>query len=262
MSTYALVHLVIWRTQMQHLPDVEDDLKDWQSACKAVDFDLDIAESATFYECLLDTWSDPGWSNPGGENGLSRISIAFNNLRVEPQEKDYVRLLPALTAAFDAMVRLGIGHQSLPEFAIPVAYAGVNIASNLNIATKRSRIAVEASATLCTLYRGYYIDPDFNFCLRVLEHAISLGVRYRPDCIFDSHHNVTIYDCFVYYDWVDIWEEILEELGIDPDWASKENERRKRVVLAETSAHEVSVGVDTSDILQVQRRKVYSVSDD
>ncbi|KAI1840820.1 hypothetical protein JX266_012968 [Neoarthrinium moseri] len=63
---------------------------------------------------------------------------------------------------------------------------------------------------------------------------------------------------FWFDDWEDIWEDILEGYGIDPDWAFEEDERRKRVEMGTTSAHEVQRPIQSAnDILQVQHRRPF-----
>ncbi|RYP86967.1 hypothetical protein DL770_004848 [Monosporascus sp. CRB-9-2] len=106
-------------------------------------------------------------------------------------------------------------------------------------------------------YRGYYISERSAAKLRFFEHVISTGIADDPDCIFDSHYRVTVYDWFWHYGWKHIWDEILEEHGFDPDWVRDGDERRKRVVTGETSAHEVKVGVDTAEVQQMKRRRAY-----
>ncbi|KAH8204698.1 hypothetical protein TruAng_001173 [Truncatella angustata] len=111
-------------------------------------------------------------------------------------------------------------------------------------------------------YRGYFVVGKLAFSLNFLEHVIHLGISYRPDCIFDTYQGSTIYDIFWYTDWEDVWEGILEDHGIDPSWACEENERRKRVVLGQTSAHDVASPTQSAaDIVQVKRRQTYHVAE-
>ncbi|KAI0977070.1 hypothetical protein F4678DRAFT_411674 [Xylaria arbuscula] len=109
------------------------------------------------------------------------------------------------------------------------------------------------------VYRGFYVEStDTLKCLKLVEHVISAAIKQRPDCIFDSLWGLTIYEHFQWCRYEELWRQILAENGIDPDWAREENERRKRVVIGETSAHEVSVGVDVSKITEVTRRKAFT----
>jgi hypothetical protein len=91
-----------------------------------------------------------------------------------------------------------------------------------------------------------------------MEHVIIRGIELHPDSIFDVNRGMTIYDWFNFYDYEDIWEQILEEQGIDPDWAWDEKERRKRVMTGATSARDIDTPVqNASDILQVKRRQPF-----
>ncbi|KAI1425840.1 hypothetical protein F5Y12DRAFT_322043 [Xylaria sp. FL1777] len=108
------------------------------------------------------------------------------------------------------------------------------------------------------IYRGYYVERNVALkCLQLVERVISTGIKRRPDCIFDSFYGRRIYDYFEFVGYRSLWDQILEEHGIDPDWAWHESERRKRVVTGDTSAHEVSIGVDVSQITNVTKRKAF-----
>ncbi|KAI1874007.1 uncharacterized protein JN550_002586 [Neoarthrinium moseri] len=131
--------------------------------------------------------------------------------------------------------------------------------AQLNIAEEELLIAKEPSLKRTARYRcGYYIHPHLDPYLHFLEDIISLGFRYRPDCIFDEYDDETIHDMFRFDDWGDIWEEFLESLGINVEWAFEEDERRKRVKMGTTSAHEVQRPIQSAqDILQVQHRRPF-----
>lgn len=55
----------------------------------------------------------------------------------------------------------------------------------------------------------------------------------------------------------DTWEKILEEHGIDLGWVIDEEDRRQQAMTGETSAHEVSVGTDITQVLQMTKRRTY-----
>ncbi|KAI8627640.1 hypothetical protein F5Y19DRAFT_440645 [Xylariaceae sp. FL1651] len=140
-------------------------------------------------------------------------------------------------------------------------------------------------------YRGYYayskLVPRFKF----LEHVISTVIKQQPGLIFDTFMGRTVCDWLrdsyfprvweplwvpilkgfgidPVHDWFQgcvfkrVWEGILEEHNIDPAWALEENERRRRAVAGNTSAHEISVVVDVSTIQEVTRRKAYKSTEE
>ncbi|RYP74092.1 hypothetical protein DL769_004109 [Monosporascus sp. CRB-8-3] len=162
------------------------------------------------------------------------------------------------TDAFDALVQRGIcgaGPGQTPK--IPMGLAACKMTVELNGARSKGSMGMAPSPHEPVPYRGYCISARSAAILECLEHVLTTGIAYEPDCIFDSYEGVTVYDMFRYFGWKDLWDEILEEHGFDPDWVWEENERRKRVVLGETSAHEVKVGVDTTEVQQVKRRRAY-----
>ncbi|KAI0835280.1 hypothetical protein F5Y06DRAFT_289188 [Hypoxylon sp. FL0890] len=212
-------------------------LQDWKSLCQFVDLDLNI---------------------PGGSNFIEQVIFQFSHWEsMGPAGLDVPNLLDMITT-FDAVVQLKIGSDgSAGTMDIPVAYAASCIYWTLKAAREQSLIADEATPTLSISYRGYYAHPDVATCLNFLEYVISKEIKRRPDCIFDIHNNITASD-WLYITWGrHIWEAILEEHGFDVGWVYEENKRRKRVVTGDTSAHEVSVGVDASSIREVTRRRGY-----
>ncbi|KAK9420147.1 hypothetical protein SUNI508_06675 [Seiridium unicorne] len=153
-----------------------------------------------------------------------------------------------------------LGHcTDLSKIQFPVAYAAHLMVWLLNAAKSTSYIALELSSKLSVLYsRRYYIQPRLEPCLLYLDKIISLGIKIRPDCIFDQYEDEAVHDMFLFNDWKDIWENILSDHGIDPDWALGENEKRKRIAMGQTSAHDIQTPLQTaSDVLQVQHRRAF-----
>jgi hypothetical protein len=239
---------------------LDNDLFEWSSVCTAMSFDFNVPDDNTFYHRLVLRFSE--WDANSLPISLLTGEIHYRRgENLEPEDFNFA--LSRLTTGFDSLIRQRIGSSHLTtSFEIPVALAAFQIVNNLRKAQEQSLIASNPTATLCRHYRNYYIDYDLELSLKFLEHVISLGISYRPDCIFDTLYDQTIYDQFWYYDWEDVWEQILEEHGIDPEWAFEEDKRRKRVVLGDSSAHEVRVGVDAAEILQVQRRRVFEADGD
>ncbi|KAK6068481.1 hypothetical protein SCUP234_11151 [Seiridium cupressi] len=153
-----------------------------------------------------------------------------------------------------------IGHcTDLSKIQFPVAYAADLMVRLLNAAKSTSYIALELSSKLSVLYsRRYYIQPRLEPCLLYLDKIISLGIKIRPDCIFDQYEDEAVHDMFLFNDWKDIWENILSDHGIDPDWALGEKEKRKGIAMGQTSAHDIQTPLQTaSDVLQVQHRRAF-----
>ncbi|RYP34314.1 hypothetical protein DL767_004308 [Monosporascus sp. MG133] len=162
---------------------------------------------------------------------------------------------------FDALVQRigGVGLGQRPE--IPVGAAALNMALELPKTRSQGSMGMASSPEESVLYRGYYVSERLAAKLRFLEHVISTGITAKPDCIFDTYMLYTVYEVLPFCGQKDVWDQILEEHGFDPAWAREENERRKRMVTGETSAHEVKVRVDTAEVQQMKRRRAYERED-
>ncbi|KAI2470822.1 hypothetical protein F4781DRAFT_441423 [Annulohypoxylon bovei var. microspora] len=216
------------------LQQLQTDLQDWVSVCRFLDFDFNIPGERTFLE----------------------IVIGFFSILEFRTSRNYREL-------FDMIVEQRIGcSNSADPYDIPVASVARKIQSNLNNAYKISLISKEVSSTLSVSYRGYYTHPTNAEILNFLEYVISKGIMQRPGCIFDTYRDWSITKWFENPPWEYIWEGILEDNGFDVDWVYEEDARRQRVVTGETTAHEVDVGVDTSKVLEMKRRRGYENSDD
>ncbi|KAI2632435.1 hypothetical protein GGR54DRAFT_583445 [Hypoxylon sp. NC1633] len=134
---------------------------------------------------------------------------------------------------------------------IPVYLAATFLIKGL----ERESILSMHEPTNCP-YCGSFISHNF------FVHVIMRGIAQRPDCVFDSDDDVTISDMFRDEHHKEIWDEILESSGLDPDWVREEDERRKRVVTGGTTAHEVSVGTDAAQVLDVQRRRGHTFTEE
>ncbi|OTA91945.1 hypothetical protein M434DRAFT_32217 [Hypoxylon sp. CO27-5] len=223
------------------LKGVAQSFKDWYSICQLVDLDFTIPGERSFLVGIIAR--------------LSRLSIN------KPPDKRGMSLLDTIDL-FNAIIQLRIGSDgSADTMDIPVAYAIRCIKRRMGHAYKESLIANEATPTLSVPYRGYYVHPVVADSLNFLENIISKEITRRPDCIFDTYRGKTASGWYI-SNWQYIWEEILKEHGFDVDWVYKEDERRKRVVTGETSAHEVSVGVDGSNIRDARRRRGYENPDE
>jgi hypothetical protein len=243
--------------------EIDSFLRELHTACKSVAFDFNVEGSPSFYESIVFHFGSWG-VHPTSSSYMNELSARMEKMGSTICEiLTYKGVLNRCIKIFDAIFRQGIGSQGPePYFEIPVSYAAYKMTSHLREARENSFIAEEISPSLCVLYRNHYIDRELDFALRFLEHVISLGISYHPDCIFDKdEYGYTVCDRFYISGWEHIWKQILEEHGIGPDWAFEEDERRKRVVVGDTSAHEVSVGFDTFEILQVQRRRAFEADE-
>ncbi|KAI2622156.1 hypothetical protein GGS26DRAFT_249622 [Hypomontagnella submonticulosa] len=215
----------------------DKELRDWASVCQLVDFDFNVDVA-------------------GRHHFLVRVVVSMvDSIEVDNIE-NYMK-------AFDSIVSQRIGIASSDgSMDIPMTLVGNLMWGLLKADYGKSLVAHEASPTLSASYRGYYMHPNLACQLVFLEHVISKGIAENPDSIFIAYHGWTISDMFYGTPWQHIWEEILEEHGFDVGWVYEEDERRARVITGETSAHEVSVGADTSRALEVKRRRGYENTDD
>lgn len=239
----ALLFLYVANTTAElPLSDVTHLIDQWVDTCREVEFDFNTSKR-TFLESAV----------YGAIVYMGRF--VSEHLNRWP-DRDY---LDITIEVFDALVRKVESTDFLrtQKPIIPVAYAAVEMVFELSEARKNQPIAETASPDLCISYRGYYVSQILAMRLKFLEHVISTGIADRPDCIFDSCCNITIYDWFWDGGWEGIWDQILEEHGFDPEWVIDEDERRKRVVTGETSAHEVSLGSDVGQAQQMTRRRAY-----
>lgn len=177
-------------------------------------------------------------------------------LKVDRERNSIFHIYPLglnrLTAAFDTLLQGRTGSVgSTQNSAIPVAYTVRCMIYQLCYEARRP------SASRTSRYRGHHVCKGAMITLEFYEHVISTGIADRPDCIFDTYKGITIYDMFFRMYFEDTWDQILEEHGFDPKWVREEDKRRKRVVIGDTSTHEVRVGADASQALQVKKRRAY-----
>lgn len=209
-------------------------LQDWDSICRLVDLDFNIPGKDGFLEMLVRTLSL--WK-------ADEIADEFEGSLCEK------------IASFETVVRLRLGSDgSADTMDIPVAYAARHLYAVVLNAHGQLLLTNEATPTLSIPYRFFYVHPVVANCLNFLEYVISKGITRRPDCIFDILCDVQVPNAYWYRF---IWDGILRKHGFDVEWVYKECMRRKRVVTGETSAHEVSVGVDGSSIRDARRRRGY-----
>ncbi|KAI0118543.1 hypothetical protein F4776DRAFT_656006 [Hypoxylon sp. NC0597] len=210
-------------------------LRDWGSICRLVDLDFNIPGKDGFLEMLLLTLSF--WK----ANEIADELVGWTLLKK--------------IVSFETAVQLRIGSDGSADTTdIPVAYAARHLYQVLLDARVQSLLTYEATPTLSIPYRFFYVHPVVANCLNFLEYVISKGITQRPDCIFDILCDVQVPNAYrVRF----IWDDILRKHGFDVEWVYKECMRRKRVVTGETSAHEVSVGVDGSSIRDARRRRGY-----
>ena len=213
-------------------------LESWMELATAIEFDFkmtsgSIVELAIFHACHYPTFI--------------LESEAKNNVSIS---NDYSLGSKRLTAAFDALLQWTGNVGSTQNSTIPVAYTVFLMLRILNI-------HAQLPSACPAIYRGHYVPKRKIISLEFYEHVISTGIADHPDCIFDTYHDTTIYDMFLKWGFDDIWDQILEKHGFDPDWVIEEDERRKRVGAGKTSTHDVSVGADASQALQVKKRQAY-----
>ncbi|RYP63429.1 hypothetical protein DL771_009282 [Monosporascus sp. 5C6A] len=220
----------------------------------------DITRFRTMLNQRLVSPSDRNDSAFGGELDICK-ALVHSGADVNTENR-YYDLASVVSNVFDALVRRGIGGVGQGQRPkIPVGLAAKEMVFELSETRSKGSTSTASSPNVHIPYRGYYISERSAAQFRFLEHVISTGIADEPDCIFDSYDGDSIYDWFWGYYLEGVWDEILEEHGFDPSWVREEDERRKRVVTGETSAHEVKVGVDTAEVQQVKRRRVYERED-
>ncbi|KAI1771882.1 hypothetical protein F4818DRAFT_193428 [Hypoxylon cercidicola] len=209
-------------------------IQEWASVCRFVEVDFNISDCDSF---------------------LTRVIYCLSDVNLE------YFVTNNRTVRFDTLIQQKIGCDQSADTAslIPVAYAAFRMTKHFQLNPLDGNTL---SPTSYVQYRGYYAAPNTAECVDFLEHVISRGITERPDCIFDTYRDVTVSDWFYHTPWQHIWEEILEEHGFDVRWVYDEDERRKRVITGETSAHEVSVGTDASATQSTRRRRGYENSGD
>lgn len=191
-------------------------------------------------------------------------TLAIQSETEESSDINTPNARPRLIDIFDTIVFKIAGDTESMRTNIPiVAYATVWLMHFLYMGTYESLVLGKPSELCSHYYRGYYVSLELIAQMLFLEHVISMGIDFRPDSIFDTYDALTVYDRFLSRGWADIWVKILEEHGIDPNWALHEDERRKRVILGETSAHDIDKPVqNVTDILQVKRRRTFEANQD
>ncbi|KAI0009583.1 hypothetical protein F4779DRAFT_581650 [Xylariaceae sp. FL0662B] len=220
----------------------------WQSTCRAVDFDFNVPGSLSFLERLV-------------------MILAFWRARAPRKPQHYFEDDTLIfmedngfrCAFFEAAYFFNISGDRCPD--IPVALAAIILAHVLDMAKDTSAISREKSPILSVQYYCYYVHWELENILVFLEFVISLGIKRNPECIFDSPGGVTVLGAFQMQGWVDIWSHLMSVNDIDWRWAWREDERRKRVTLGKTSAHEITFGVDMSEVHKVKRRKGDATTD-
>ncbi|KAI1659918.1 hypothetical protein F4813DRAFT_387409 [Daldinia decipiens] len=198
-------------------------LEDWVSVCQFMDVDFNVS-NLTFLELVVERF----WDKPSDPSEtVEDLILKFNSV---------VQQRIGLADSADPMDSLSIGNSS---------------------------ISCEPSPILSVPYRRYFLHPSVALGIKFLAYVMLKKIAECPDCIFDKYEDITISDWFYDKDCLqDIWEDILEDRGFDVDWVYEENGRRKRVVLGESSTHDINIGPDTSRILDVRRRQGYENSDE
>jgi hypothetical protein len=237
---------------------ISDAIPDCLRTCRALEIDIGPPNGANFGRMLIESFviffscpNTRGYFGSGHDDSVAFLS----NI--------YARAI----GIFDASVTRAPGYESLQMSQnIPVAYSASELWLQVHEGWNSRLLGHQRSSSNWVFYHGFYVDPRLVFSLRFLEHVISTGIKQRPDCIFDSDCNRTTLDWLmnVRYEGVLalLLDDILVEHGIDPEWALAENERRKRVVTGDTSAHEVNIGVDVSKIQEVTKRRAFRSTED
>ncbi|KAI1381484.1 hypothetical protein F4677DRAFT_452350 [Hypoxylon crocopeplum] len=200
-------------------------LSEWMSICQQAGLDFDVPGESIFLEKVVSAFS------------LWRDTIP----------RQFHRCC------------VSVGMCSTISSEIPVHYAAFLLVGRLNLASRSSRVANSPTVILSEQYHKYYLECKLAESLYFLEHVIEMGIAQRVDCIFDSRNGLTISDLFRLCHLEDVWVDILEGNGFDSHWVIyEEDQRRKRVVTGETSAHEITLGVDMTEALEVKRRRGYA----
>ncbi|KAI0854404.1 hypothetical protein F5Y00DRAFT_256898 [Daldinia vernicosa] len=217
---------------------IKESLEDWVSVCQFISIDFNALDK-TFLELVVDRFS---WGYSSDNDTLEDLVMKFDLI---------VQQIIGLTDSVDPMGSLSMGRIAF-LMLIGVLWAFSN-----------SLMAHEPSHTLSIPYRGYFLHTDSSLLIEFLDHVALKKIAECPSCIFDNYRGLTALD------WVsleehtqDIWIKMLEDCGFDVDWVYEEDSRRRRVVLGESSTHDISIGPDTSKILDVRRRRGYDNSDE
>ncbi|KAI1305729.1 hypothetical protein F5Y03DRAFT_355670 [Xylaria venustula] len=237
-----------------------DTVPGWLRICRAAGVDLCSSPifSGNFVADLLCHYMKDFRSIRWG--GRTIISWSYDLRRFDLAAGWHERAVQLI----DSITHQAPGYDSLQAHRwVPIAYIVDSLCCYLDgvhhISPKDPTVDVDRCFGQLIVYRGYYIESTGALeCLKLVEHVISATIEQRMDCIFDSYDGFTIYELFEDVGYEELWRQILAENGIDSDWAREEDERRRRVVTGETSAHEVSVGVDVSQITKVTKRKAFT----
>ncbi|KAI1352142.1 hypothetical protein F5Y01DRAFT_100486 [Xylaria sp. FL0043] len=159
----------------------------------------------------------------------------------------------------DSIIQQAPGYEPLQDSRwVPVAYYVAELCFYLDEGLDDEPTDIDDCLDNLIVHRGYYVSSVAALqCLKLAEYVISAGIKQRPDCIFDSYEGITICDGVEDAGYEGLWNQLLEEHGIDPGWARNENERRKRMGTGDTSALDVSIKVDASKIMEVTKRKPF-----
>ncbi|KAI1084220.1 hypothetical protein F5B20DRAFT_524057 [Whalleya microplaca] len=226
-------------------------LRQWQSVCQLVEFDFDIPDSSSFLENLIRKFAN--WDPKGPRSPQLFVREDMPTTPFTMQDNG------SRSTIFHVAWELQLSGIALD---VPVALAGTILAQHLKQARESSAITRGVTDPLLQEpFRGYRVSFELERALNFLEDVIELGIEKRPESIFDCYEETTIFDVFVLAGWEEEWKCLVEGQLIDWEWAVAENERRKRVVLGKTSAHEVSVGVDISGLRKVNRRGGYAYTE-
>ncbi|KAI1780528.1 hypothetical protein F4818DRAFT_396034 [Hypoxylon cercidicola] len=233
------VGLVLYTVETTGRYDVKNRMLNWVSACHAVDCDVDVP-GESFLETTIERFGNPENLSADGFNTHCHTFIPI----------------------FDLILDEVIGTCPTIGSEISMAFVALKLFWQLGRAWKIACIAANASDILTVSYHKYYVDRIHAETFKFLEHVMERAIEQRPDCIFDTfgcygYDNCTICILFIRYGYWDIWADILEDNGFDPDWVDEEDEKRCLARTAKTSAHEVIADVDAARALEVKRRRGY-----
>ncbi|KAI3321883.1 hypothetical protein HD806DRAFT_523803 [Xylariaceae sp. AK1471] len=214
-----------------------DVIPNWLHTCRAVEVDIDLPEEN--FLCRFITLFLRGCFDPEDEDmSISRLETLYNHVPYYFSDSNhFINNSYYLTVRiFDCIVTQAPGYESLKMSRdIPVAFSASELWEQIDKGWKSKSISHQPSSAHPVCYRGFYVHHRLAINLKFLEHVISVGIKRQSDCIFDCYSRLTAFD-----------------------WIMSKNERRKRVVTGDTSAHQVNIGVDVSQIQKVTKRKAFS----
>ena len=167
-------------------------------------------------------------------------------------------ILGATRVVFNSLMNI-TANEDKWDTRINVSIAAVHL---IKAARNLGRLHTSAGGGHEFAYRGFFVGRGVWASLKFLDTIIANGIDTYPDSIFDTYNGGTLYDWFWDHDLEEVWEDILEDHGFDPDWAWGENERRKNERRGNATGLDAELETPASKALEVKKRRAYAADAD